>query len=89
LAFVAWSALAMSGARAEVAATDCSIAIRGTTAFSSQTIHCLSEDQIGRVIDVLVKRGGRRNIVLARVRLCAAGRLMLPSRRLAPEVVRG
>ena len=54
---VAWSALAMSGARAEIKATDCSIAISGTTAFSSQTIHCLSEDQIGRVIDVLVSRG--------------------------------
>ena len=57
LASVAWSALAMSGARAEIKATDCSIAISGTTAFSSQTIHCLSEDQIGRVIDVLVSRG--------------------------------
>ena len=57
LASVAWSALALSAPRAEVTATDCSISIQGTTAFSSQTIHCLSEDQIGRVIDVLVSRG--------------------------------
>jgi tetratricopeptide (TPR) repeat protein len=57
-ASAAWSALvAVSAARAEIKATDCSIAISGTTAFSSQTIHCLSEDQIGRVIEVLVKRG--------------------------------
>lgn len=40
----------------EIKAQDCSIAVKGTTAFSQQTIYCLSDEQIGRVVDELVKR---------------------------------